>query len=312
MKVKLFTHTDLDGVGCAIVAKYAFQDVDVEYCNYDEINIKIEKFTATEQYRHYDKVFITDISVNEKVANLIDFSISRDLRAKDKYKLIDHHVTAKWLNKFDWAEVNDLEISIYPPEEYMKSSGTSLFYHYIWENYEINISDLLRFVELVRRFDTWEWNTKFKDKHAKQLNDLLTIIGRDKFIERFELVQIVDFSRSEKMLLDIEEKRIKEYIEQKEKELIVKNDSNGVAGIVFAERYHSELGNELAKNHPEVDFIVMVNMGDKKISYRGIKDDFHLGDIAKRKYGGGGHAKAAGCQLNEKIISDVLEEILQI
>ena len=43
MKIKLFTHTDLDGVGCAILAKLAFENVDIEYCNYDDINQKSKR-----------------------------------------------------------------------------------------------------------------------------------------------------------------------------------------------------------------------------------------------------------------------------
>lgn len=40
--IKLFTHTDLDGVGCAILAQLAFgkDNVDISYCNYDEIDRK--------------------------------------------------------------------------------------------------------------------------------------------------------------------------------------------------------------------------------------------------------------------------------
>lgn len=43
MKNKLFTHTDLDGVGCAILAYLAFgrENVDVEYCDYSNIDDKV-------------------------------------------------------------------------------------------------------------------------------------------------------------------------------------------------------------------------------------------------------------------------------
>lgn len=313
MKVKLFTHTDLDGVGCAIVAKHAFENVDVEFCNYDEIDKKVEEFTATMQYRHYDKVFITDISVSEKVALLIDFSMSRELEAKDKYTLIDHHATAKWLNKYEWAMVNDQEISIYPKESYMKSSGTSLFYGYLWDKYGINLPFLLRFIELVRRYDTWDWFNKYSDQHAKKLNDLFYIIGREKFIERMMENTNPAFSDSEELILDLEEDKISRYITSKEKEMVIKTlGSEGVAGIVFAEQYHSELGNHLALSHPEVDFIVLINAGEKKVSYRGVKEDVHLGEMAKRRYGGGGHAKTAGSQISENQYEDVLSVVLDI
>ena len=43
--IKLFTHTDLDGVGCAILAKLAFgEEVDISYCNYDDINENVMNY----------------------------------------------------------------------------------------------------------------------------------------------------------------------------------------------------------------------------------------------------------------------------
>lgn len=50
MKIKLFTHTDLDGVGCAVLAYLAFgrENVDVEYCNYDDINDAIDRLNEYE------------------------------------------------------------------------------------------------------------------------------------------------------------------------------------------------------------------------------------------------------------------------
>ena len=52
--IKLFTHTDLDGVGCAILAKLAFgEEVDISYCNYDDIN---ERNIINMNYREVDSV----------------------------------------------------------------------------------------------------------------------------------------------------------------------------------------------------------------------------------------------------------------
>ena len=45
MKVKLFTDTDLDGLGTAIVAKLAFGDqVDVFHCSYRNLNQRVDYF----------------------------------------------------------------------------------------------------------------------------------------------------------------------------------------------------------------------------------------------------------------------------
>ena len=50
MKVKLFTHADLDGIGCGVLAKLAFgENVDIEYCNYNDINETIAKFLTENQ-----------------------------------------------------------------------------------------------------------------------------------------------------------------------------------------------------------------------------------------------------------------------
>ena len=48
-KIKLFTHgADLDGIGCAILAYLAFEreNVDVEYCDYDDVDEKVEKLLS--------------------------------------------------------------------------------------------------------------------------------------------------------------------------------------------------------------------------------------------------------------------------
>ena len=64
--IKLFTHTDLDGFGCAVLAKLAFENVDIEYVDYDEVNATVSAYlsVATKE----DIIYITDISISEAVA----------------------------------------------------------------------------------------------------------------------------------------------------------------------------------------------------------------------------------------------------
>lgn len=307
-KVKLFTHNDLDGVGCAIVAKLAFDEVDVEYCNYNEIDLKVKDFTASMQFMNYDKVLITDISVSREVADLIDYSVIEKREYLDRYRLIDHHATAKWLNEYPWVSVNDQEVSIYPDSENMKSSGTSMLYDYLWNNEGVNLPCVIDFVEKVRRYDTWEWQTKYNDIHAKQLNDLLYIIGIEKFVQRFVDNPEIHFTEGEELILEVEQSKIDKYIEKKSKQMIIEDfsfeEEDYRVGVVFAEQYQSQLGNELALNNNILDFIVMIDVGNETVSYRGIHDYIDLGALAK-KYGGGGHPKASGSQTD----SDIKENI---
>lgn len=309
MKVKLFTHTDLDGVGCAIVARHVFGDsVDIEYNEYNEINDKVIKFIKEESDR-YDKVFITDISVNENVAKVIDERIG------DKIVLLDHHSTALWLNNYPWAMVKEFEgfeVNGYTHEQYRKASGTSLFYAYLNQNYGLSNELLVELVEKIRRYDTWEWTTLYDDVHAKQLNDLLYIVGIKNFVNRFVKNPSIELKDNEKFLLNIEQERITNYIKNKAEELKRVNILKYNAGVVFAEQYTSELGNELAKQNPDLDFIVIINVGAKKVSYRGKKDDIDLGKDVAKVFGGGGHKKAAGSQIDEKVIKELINKIFEI
>ena len=67
--VKLFTHTDLDGIGCEILAKIAFgKDVDVTNSEVSDINKNIKGFLDNLKNNGiYDKIYITDISLTKKM-----------------------------------------------------------------------------------------------------------------------------------------------------------------------------------------------------------------------------------------------------
>lgn len=54
--VKLFTHTDLDGIGCAVLAKLAFgKYVDISYCDYDNIDSTVKKYWETGEKNDFGK-----------------------------------------------------------------------------------------------------------------------------------------------------------------------------------------------------------------------------------------------------------------
>ncbi|MNS83623.1 Oligoribonuclease NrnB [compost metagenome] len=124
--------------------------------------------------------------------------------------------------------------------------------------------------------------------------------------------------------MENEEKKIKKYIDTKNKQLVKYSILNKrkwfkpfekriglVAGIVYADQYISELGNSLATSNQDVDFIVMIDMGSNKISYRGIKTDkIDLGKFAK-SLGGGGHAPAAGSQIDSKINESLIPSLFK-
>lgn len=301
--IKLFTHTDLDGVGCAVLAKLAFKDeVDIEYCNYDEINEKVLEYIN--QNDNKVLIYITDISVKEEVAKLLD--------KRGNVQLLDHHPTALGLNKYSWCRVMVEDLSC------LKTSGTKMFYHWLGMNGcfsdELeNNKSLDRFAKLVRDYDTWRWTELGEEGIiCKQVNDLLYLYGREKFIswciskiccnESFKL------DDTDKLLLDIKQKEIDDYVEEKDRQLFTLPMCGWIAGFVFADKYFSELGNRLCKMHPEIDFVAMIDM-DGTVSYRTIREDLDLGQRVAKQFGGGGHPKAAGSQFSKEIMLKTVEEI---
>lgn len=307
MKIKLFTHTDLDGIGCVVLAYLAFgkENVDVEYCNYDDVDDKVEAFMEKEdQYRSCYPIFITDISVSDQVANMIDIISKADYRVK--VRLFDHHGTALRLNKYLWCTVSEYLDAAHT----IKTSGTEKFYLYL--RYTLGLkydqtirNKISRFASIVRDYDTWRWKELGEDGLvSKQMNDLFHIYGRDKFIEltmkcimfgTSPLHQDEWFSETDLLLLEQKQKDIDIYVEQKEKQITVKTDQWGnTYGVIFAERYFSELGNRLCEMHPDLAYIAMIDISHGTVSYRAIRDDINLGTEIAHNYGGGGHPKAAG------------------
>lgn len=302
--IKLFTHTDLDGIGCAVLAKLAFADeVDIEYCNYDEINEKVENYIKN--FDNRNSIYITDISVNEEVAKLLD--------KRGNVQLLDHHPTAIGLNKYSWCRVMVEDL------KRIKTSGTKMFYHWLCMNGcfcdELeNNKSLNKFAELVRDYDTWRWKELGEDGIiCKQVNDLLYLYGRDRFVT-WCISEIHDkvfpkLYAEDELLLNIKQKEIDDYVEEKNNQIIFLDLCDKKCGFVFAEKYFSELGNRLCNLHPEIDFVAMIDMGDRTVSYRTIKNDIDLGNDIAQKFGGGGHPKAAGSQFLEDKQFTIIENI---
>ena len=301
--IKLFTHTDLDGVSCEILGRIAFgEDIDVVRCGYGNIDDKVEEFINSDE--EYDKLFITDISVKKELADVLN-------NVSDKVILLDHHKTALWLNEYPFALVQVEDESV------GKMCGAYLFYEYLKKNHE-EFNDTLAlklFIKYVRMYDTWEWKEKYDNIIPKRLNDLMYIDGPNEFIDKMVYRlgnNLFIFDDTDLMKLQIEQTYINSYIAQKNETLMVNDDlfPGYTVGITFADKYISELGNKLCELHPELDFVVLINMSTLTVSYRTVKDDLDLSAIAKR-FGGGGHPKASGSRFDASIVNDMLNNIFR-
>lgn len=309
MKVKLFTHTDLDGIACAIVGILAFgkENIDIEYCDYANINEKVCTFLDSGTQDEYNMVYITDISVDPAMAVIVNVALD------GKVMLLDHHKTAEWLNQYKWAHVNETTVISYfsPDSSVEKTCGAYEFFVNLYLDNHIDLFACVhRFVDTVRKYDTWLWKTQYNDSEPKQWNDLLYLLGRDRFIQQVVAqlqTDIFCLVPSDQLLLQLNQENIDRYIESKDKEIVIRNIRGYRAGVVFAEQYTSELGNRLAEAHKELDFIAIINPS-KAVSYRTTKADMDLSNLAKI-FGGGGHPSTSGSpitELNRKQFIDII------
>lgn len=318
-KIKLFTHTDLDGIGCAILAYLAFgrENVDVEYCDYSNVNDKVRDFFYNGNWDEYEHVFITDISISNELAMAIDKKCD-----EEQWNLFDHHNTAIYLNAYDWCQVLDVT-----PLTHIKTCGTELFYkylHVVLDKFPITDTwtqeNVQKFVETIRDWDTWRWKELGEEGIVcKQVNDLFDIYGREKFIDwiigkpiRLEYMRkFPNFTITEWALLKQKQKDIDRYVEEKSKQLFHRVDEVGhTYGVVFAERYFSELGNRLCELNTDLAYIAMIDISSGTVSYRTIRDDIDVGGEIAHAYGGGGHPKAAGSTFDKDQIQRTVHGLI--
>lgn len=273
----LVTHTDLDGVGCAVMYLKAFPNTNVYFTDYDKVNELLAELLTSAHWA--SEIVITDMSPTESMAEL--------LHKRSNVSLIDHHPTAQYLmDKYPWAVVDTAH------------SATKLVYTMLSNTHLMQ--DCESFMKLVDNYDTWGHGRGPTDE-AKKLNSLLWTMGQERFLKRFVLITDPILSPTEEMVITLEEERKAKYIADALPQVNQLTDTNGYNyGLIGAEQYSSQLGNDILKAYPDLEYVIMLNFLTDKASLRG-RGNVHLGDMAK-SLGGGGHAKAAGFPLDQSTL----------
>lgn len=300
--VKLFTHTDLDGIGCEILAKIAFgKGVDITNSEVSDINKNIKEFLDNPKNNGiYDKIYITDISINKENAERLS-------NRPEKVQLLDHHGTALWLNQYPWAHVR-----VKDKETGILTSGTELMYKNLEKEGLFKSLDnkhceqLKQFTEAVRDYDTYRFDKMGEDgKLSRDLNDLMFIKGSISFkndvYNQLNIGAFPFFSEADRAMLDMSHRKLENYIKDKNENIEVFTINGYKGGLVYAEQNFSELGNKLCEMNPKLDFIAMVEPTKGFVSIRSRRDDIDVGKDIAAPLGGGGHAKSAGAPLKDEM-----------
>lgn len=262
----LLTHTDLDGVGCAVI----FSGVrpgqgPIELVDNGAIDGRVrETLAAHAEDAAGHEVLVTDHGIDAETADAADAFV----RAGGRFVLLDHHRSSLHLAGRAWATVD--------PDR----SATGLLFDHVGRP-----AAYAEFARLVEDHDLW----RHQDPRSARLASLAGLLGADRFLGRFRDDPSVELREGERLLVENEEARRESYLGRKVEQARIAEIGGRRWAICYAEQYQSDLAERLM-TELGVAATAIVNPGRRTVSLRGRGVD--VSGIAQR-FGGGGHARAA-------------------
>ena len=297
-KVVFVSHNDLDGAGPIIVADQFFKNYKYHTVGNQAVDSTVKYVLYSEEYKDYDYVFITDCSVSDEVAKIIDKENADSTR---KIFLFDHHEPACYLNKYSWANVTVKD------ENGEFICGTKLFFQYIVDVLDLpwfTLLDLPKVVETINDWDTWKW-FKIKNLEAKALSDLFKKTGIEYFIQKFRnsFEIITDMDKS--LLAAFERKYVftvlPKIMESARLMVLDVGVDSPVIRTVKCVQATEAVSDEAEKLY-EDDINTVLFFFQDTVSMRSRDEAVHAGFWARKMAGingnGGGHKGAGGFTIN--------------
>lgn len=277
----LITHDDLDGVGCAIIYNKCFPNATIILADNNEVDDVIHEMIAREEMPVNCHLMISDLGIKQETIEFITNS-----PVIKEVELIDHHASAvNRMQPYPWALVNT------------KFCAAKLMYDIFKVPFEI--SDYEDFIELVNDYDTWGGGKGPLDE-SRDLTELLYFIGYEAFMSRFNMVSNVRLTTIEQGLLDIANRQKQDYLDDTIKKVGLQKDAEGnTFGIVYADKYKSDIGHYILEAHSEIEYVVILDYRREKVSLRS-RGKVDVGKLCTL-CGGGGHPRAAGFTMSENI-----------
>jgi len=277
--VLIVTHTDLDGAGCAIVAKHCIHNwvniggkIELIQADYDKIDEIAQKIY--DESTDYDLILFADITPSEE--------IGRKLLGINYVFFIDHHKSREYL-------------ADYPGKAYYNTEDSATLI--LWRDFfqEQMIMNLLMCIDA---WDSWKLDSTFRNDGVR-LNYLFHQYGFDDFINEFYLMRLM--TPQEKKLANASKNKDEQEMLEMLKNANKSTDETGYFLAMKTEKRKSFgrmieiLKTELPELYNATDYI-SIRVGDKVSLY---SDRIDVSEIAKRR-GGGGHAGAAGYHIKKR------------
>lgn len=241
---------------------------------------------------HACKHGTTPPDVKGKIVAILDFSFDNATTKKmieeaEALIVIDHHKSAM-------VELHDISNTLFD----MTKSGAML----AWEFFHPG-KEPPKFIRYIQDRDLWKWELEYSKEFSAAF-DMVPFEFEE--FEKFEDDSVFDDARKRGSFILAYSKTVVKKV--CEKATSRKMDGMDVM-VVNASHWMSEIGARLA---PDCDFAMIWywDHEDKhtKVSLRAFHDTVDVSEIAKR-FGGGGHKKAAGFQLpKNKHVEDLFDK----
>ena len=308
LKTFIFTHNDLDGVGCGVIGKYYFPDAYVQYCSYDNIDDTLLYFLShNENILSEMRIIISDIYYKQENSDITEM-----LRMAGELIICDHHATSAWLNNVDFQ--HNSFVNVIADSDVC---GTKILFKILDNLYAMpDSTKILEFIENVNNWDVWQWvkqlpetNDVVKLKDAINhnmsftLNGAVYFYGIENFVNKMLMYfhNFIDFDDivSEK-LVEFNTKQINSVTDYIKTHYEYESEHYGKIPytIIKLNSPNISLASLLCKNAMEPDdkFLAIYIDEDKDaVSLRCNVEGIDLSVIAK-ECEGGGHKDAAGCK----------------
>ena len=230
--------------------------------------------------------------VKGKIVAILDFSFNNAttksmIEEAESLMVIDHHKSAM-------VELHDITNTHFD----MSKSGAML----AWEFFHPG-KEPPKFIQYIQDRDLWKWELPYSKEFAAAF-DMIPFEFEE--FEKFEDDSVFDDAvKRGSYILAYSKTVVKKVCEKASNRKI---DGKDVM-VVNASHWMSEIGSRLA---PDCDFAMIWywdhEARETKVSLRAFHDAVDVSEVAK-KYGGGGHKKAAGFQLPPgKHIEDLFDK----
>lgn len=277
----LITHSNcMDGIGCMIVSKMCLKNVDIIETNYSYVDDMFEDLNKDD----YDAIIFADMSV-----------VNTDLSPYKNIIMVDHHETA--LPQHDPDNFKFIDV---------RACGAYLLKCFFSIYYGKDLSFLDDFSDLMNDYDMWY----HMDPRSKDIKKLHIAYDRTKFINKFagriKKDGVITFDEEDKLEIIKYNEDLKNTLDdleytEKYKKIAIFSSDNYVNDITH--HFIETVGLQYAI------CIFPASKTGHHVSIRSSsKSKKNLGNLLK-KYGGGGHAHAAGIKIKEIHLNKMIKAI---